>query len=104
MEHNYNKYYETAEILKVLAHPVRLCIVSRLLGSGECNVTFMQNCLNTPQSTLSQHLQRLRAVGIVECRRSGLEMFYKIKNEKIVKLISEILAEEQNISHAKDPV
>lgn len=95
MDYDFSKYNEVAEILKVLAHPVRLCIVNGLLVSGECNVTYMQNCLNTPQSTISQHLQRLRTAGIVECRRNGLEMYYRIKNDKIATLMSEVLKEEQ---------
>ncbi|MFL0198890.1 ArsR/SmtB family transcription factor, partial [Clostridium sp. WILCCON 0269] len=66
MDKNFNKYNEIAEILKVLAHPVRICIVKGLLDNGECNVSHMQNCLNVPQSTISQHLQKLRAAGIIE--------------------------------------
>jgi ArsR family transcriptional regulator len=60
MEKDFNKYNEQAEILKVLAHPIRICIVKGLLEKGECNVSFMQDCLEIPQSTLSQHLQKLR--------------------------------------------
>ncbi|HHY25838.1 MAG TPA: winged helix-turn-helix transcriptional regulator [Desulfitobacterium dehalogenans] len=93
MDHGYAKYNEVAELLKVLAHPVRLCIVSKLLETGECNVTSMHTCLNTPQSTISQHLQKLRSAGIVEYRRSGLEIYYKIKNKRIIQLINDILQE-----------
>jgi hypothetical protein len=35
MNKNYMEYNETAEMLKVLAHPVRLCIINGLLGGGE---------------------------------------------------------------------
>jgi hypothetical protein len=45
MENNFTKYTQIAEMLKVLAHPVRLCIVKGLLDAGECNVTYMQECL-----------------------------------------------------------
>ena len=58
MDNNIDNYTEAAEILKVLAHPVRLCMVNGLLEKGECNVSFMQSCLKTPQSTVSQHLQK----------------------------------------------
>lgn len=93
MDHGYAKYNEVAELLKVLAHPVRLCIVNRLLEMGECNVTTMHTCLNTPQSTISQHLQKLRSAGIVEYRRNGLEIYYKIKNKRISQLVSDVLQE-----------
>jgi DNA-binding transcriptional ArsR family regulator len=87
MDNNIDKYMEAAEILKVLAHPVRLCMVNGLLEKGECNVSFMQSCLKTPQSTVSQHLQKLKSAGIIEGRREGLEIYYKIKDERIGELV-----------------
>lgn len=93
MEKDYKKYNEAAELLKVLAHPVRLCIVRGLLSKGVCNVTYMQNCLDVPQSTVSQHLQKLRAAGIIEGERNGLEINYKVTNPKIEKIIEALLEE-----------
>lgn len=87
MEKDTSKYSHAAEILKVLAHPVRLCIVKGLLENGECNVSHMQLCLEAPQSTISQHLQKLRAAGIIEGRRKGLEVYYSLRNKKIEELI-----------------
>ena len=57
MDMDMNKYNEISEVLKALAHPVRLCIVRGLLEKGGCNVCHMQECLGMPQSTTSQHLQ-----------------------------------------------
>jgi len=91
LERNVEKYNEAAELLKVLAHPVRLCIVSGLLESGECNVSYMQSCLNTPQSTISQHLQKLKAAGVIEGKRSGLDVFYRVCNDKAAELIKVLL-------------
>lgn len=88
MDNDFNKYNEIAEMLKVLAHPVRICIVKGLLDNGECNVSHMQSCLNTPQSTISQHLQKLRTAGIIEGRRSGLEVYYTVCNEKVADLMN----------------
>ncbi|MBP2632416.1 MAG: putative transcriptional regulator [Firmicutes bacterium] len=88
MDNNSDKFNEIAEILKVLAHPVRLCIVRGLLEKGECNVSHMQNCLNAPQSTISQHLQKLRTAGIITGTRNGLEINYKVCDERIQALIS----------------
>lgn len=78
---------ETAEMLKTIAHPVRLCIIKGLLENGECNVSYMQSCLDTPQSTVSQHLQKLRAYGIIEGRREGVEIYYKVTDERTVKVM-----------------
>jgi len=66
---------------------VRLCIVKGLLEKGECNVTYMQDCLNTPQSTISQHLQKLRMAGIIVGRRNGLEIYYSVNNAKVADLV-----------------
>jgi len=59
MEYNMQKYTVLAEMIKALAHPVRLCIVKTLLEKGECNVSHMQTCLDIPQPTVSQNLQKL---------------------------------------------
>ncbi|MBV4419661.1 ArsR/SmtB family transcription factor [Clostridium tyrobutyricum] len=87
MNKNFKGYTEKAEILKVLAHPVRLCIVRGLLEKGQCNVSYMQDCLEIPQSTLSQHIQKLRTAGIIKGTRNGLEINYKVCNPMVVRLI-----------------
>lgn len=89
---NYNEelFQEKAELLKALAHPVRLCIVKGLLQNGGCNVTHMQNCLNAPQSTISQHLQKLKSLGIIKGERNGLEINYTVANP-LVKDLVEVL-------------
>lgn len=82
------KYYEEkAEILKAIAHPIRLCIVRGLCGGNSCNVSYMQECLNIPQSTISQHLAKLKAAKIIVGERNGLEVNYRIANEEIKNLI-----------------
>lgn len=91
MDNNFKAFNEAAEILKALAHPVRLCIVKSLLDVGNCNVTYMQQCLDLPQSTVSQHLQKLRSVGIVDTDRNGLEVIYNVSNKKVKDLIQILL-------------
>ena len=63
---------EAADFLRALAHPVRLCIVRRLLREGSCNVSYMQDCLDAPQSTVSQHLSKLRQAGLIRGARALL--------------------------------
>lgn len=88
------KYKEKAEKLKAIAHHHRLCIIKGLLDR-ECNVSKMQECLELPQSTISQHLSKLRATGIIEGERNGIEINYKVIDEEI-KSIVQRLFEEQN--------
>jgi DNA-binding transcriptional ArsR family regulator len=91
MDNNFKAYNEAADIFKALAHPVRLCIVKGMLDAGSCNVTYMQDCLELPQSTVSQHLQKLRSLGIVETDRKGLEVLYSVSNQKVKDLIQIML-------------
>ncbi|AGK95693.1 ArsR/SmtB family transcription factor [Clostridium pasteurianum] len=88
MNTNSNDFNETAEMLKVLAHPIRLCIVKGLIENGGCNVSHMQDCLGIPQSTVSQHLQKLKTAGIIEGKRNGLEINYTVCDEKVINLVN----------------
>ena len=81
-------------MLKALAHPVRLCIARRLWQKGACNVTEMQECLEMPQSTASQHLCKMRLAGIIEGERHGLEVFYSLKDKRVEHILSILFAQE----------
>lgn len=87
MDNNFEIYTEKTDLLKVLAHPVRMCIVSGLLEKDYCNVNTMQSCLQIPQPTVSRHLQMLKQAGVVKGERRGTEIFYTLSNNKIQKII-----------------
>ncbi len=93
MKLDLQKYTELAEMLKTLAHPTRLCIVKGLIEKGECNVTHMQSCLAIPQSTVSQHLQKLKSANIIIGVRNGLEINYQICDQRVVQLVNVLFAE-----------
>lgn len=93
MNSNYKEYENISEFLKVLAHPVRLCIVKNLLEEGSCNVTNMHSCLGMPQSTISQHLQKLKSIGIIKGERNGLEIVYEVVDKRASKIIESLLDE-----------
>ncbi len=78
---------EKAALLKALSNPVRLCIVRELLERKSCNVSAMQNCLQLSQSTVSQHLGRLRDMGIISGDRKGTEVYYHITSEKAADIV-----------------
>jgi len=79
-------FIQKSELLKALAHPTRLCIVKGLMEK-ESNVTNIQECLGLPQSTVSQHLFKLKAAGILKGERKGLEISYQVINDEIRKVI-----------------
>ncbi len=87
------KYEKKAEMLKILGHPVRLCIVNGLM-TKECNVTGIKECLMLPQSTISQHLGILKSRGILKGIRSGLEITYQVIDEDAKKVVRALMAEE----------
>ncbi|OCL25845.1 transcriptional regulator [Orenia metallireducens] len=76
-----------AKVLKALSHPIRLCIVKGLMKEEGCNVSKMQSCLEIPQSTLSQHLAKLRNLGILEGERNGIEINYYVIDEDAKKVV-----------------
>jgi ArsR family transcriptional regulator len=81
----YEKFEQKAEILKAIAHPVRLCILKGLAQDGESNVGKMTTCLDIPQATVSQHLAKMKAVGIIKGRRKGTQVIYTMTNTGNIK-------------------
>jgi DNA-binding transcriptional ArsR family regulator len=86
------RYEEKAEKLKALAHPHRLCIVKGLIDN-KCNVTKIQECMELPQSTISQHLAKLKAAGIIIGERNGLEICYSVVDDEIAAMVRELFKE-----------
>ena len=84
-------YIEKANILKAIAHPQRLCIVKTLCEKDHVTVTDMQDCLNEAQPTVSQHLAKLKAAGIITGNREGTSIFYSMHDEETRKLITGII-------------
>lgn len=82
------QYEIYANILKVIAHPVRLCIVKELIENGGCNVSTIYSALGIPQSTVSQHLAKLRTAGLVTGERRGNEIIYTVESEEANRLIN----------------
>lgn len=87
-------YEEPAALLKALANPVRLQIVHRLLQNGCHNVSCMERGTGMSQSCISQHLQKLRAAGVVTAERSGNEVYYRIASVAVARLVAALFEEE----------
>ena len=66
-----------AEILKALANESRLRIIDRL-SRGEASVGRLTDIVGSDVSTVSKHLSVLRAHGIVDSRRDGNVMYYRL--------------------------
>lgn len=84
-------FIEKANILKALGHPQRLCIVKMLCEKDQITVTDMQECLEEAQSTVSQHVSKLKSAGIISGRREGTSIFYSIRDAEIRKLVAMLI-------------
>jgi ArsR family transcriptional regulator len=73
----------TAQIFKALGDETRLRIMALLVGGHELCVCDIMAALELPQSTVSRHLSYMRNAGLVDDRRQGIWMYYKINREKI---------------------
>lgn len=80
-----------SETLKVIAHPIRLCILNCLMEMEECNVTTLAKRMETPQSTVSQHLSKLKSHSIIEGRRNGVEIQYRMIDDNVRAIVSLLL-------------
>jgi ArsR family transcriptional regulator len=86
---------EKAKLLKAISHPIRLCVVKGLMDTEGYNVSKMQSCLDIPQSTLSQHLTKLKDLGIIEGERNGVEINYYVKNDEVKKIVNTVFEDEE---------
>jgi DNA-binding transcriptional ArsR family regulator len=85
-----------ARVCKAIADPKRLLIINEL-RDRELSVGDLCDALGFTQSNASQHLAVLRERGIVSARRSGSNVFYSLRSQKIVQavdLLREFLADD----------
>jgi len=75
---NYQQAKIRAEILKALAHPVRVLIVEKLSKGDRC-VCELNELADIDQSNISRHLASLKKAGIVIDRRDGMRVFYHLQ-------------------------
>ncbi len=79
------KIYEMqAEVSKTLAHPIRLAILHSL-REREKTVNELVEIIGVSQSNLSQHLAIMRQKQILETRRQGSNVYYRVANPDINK-------------------
>ncbi len=69
----------------VLAEPMRLRLISALFG-GEKNVTGLVAATGGTQANVSRHLQTLIAANMLERRKEGLQVYYRISDPNIPRL------------------
>ncbi len=84
------RYNTAAARFKALAHPIRLQILDMLRG-GEICVCHMETALGKRQAYVSQQLMVLRDAGLVESRKDGLSVFYRLVDNVALALLESTL-------------
>ena len=81
----------TADVLRAIAHPVRIQMVN-LIGEHEgMTVQELTDALELEQSITSQHLRILRQVQLVSTRRDGKFIEYSLVKSRIDRLSSAVM-------------
>jgi len=81
---NTRRWRETAELLRLLGHPVRLALLEELAKAPKC-VTDIQDLLEVRQANVSQHLTVLRQAKIVDYHEDGNQRCYYVLRPGLVR-------------------
>jgi ArsR family transcriptional regulator len=82
------QYSAIAARFKVLAHPIRLQILDMLRSGDEVCVCHMEAAFKKRQAYISQQLMILRDAGLVQFRKDGLQVFYRLADDRIAVLLA----------------
>lgn len=85
-------YESAANLFRVMSAPMRLKIIN-CLCDGEKNVSYLLTRVNTTQPNMSQHLNTLYQAGILGKRRDGVQIFYRIIDQRIVSICEAVCHE-----------
>jgi len=91
----------TSEVLKALAHPVRLGVIE-ILAAGEKTCTELYETLGCSQSMLSQQLKILCHQGLVSIRKEGTQKYCTLQNRDFLKLFECMHKHLRTFLHFKD--
>jgi DNA-binding transcriptional ArsR family regulator len=104
MERQMNALDREAKLFKVLSHQARLEILD-VLRDGEQCVCHLETILGYRQSYISQHLTVLRSAGILEDRRDGWNIFYRVVEPRLYEVVDAAFELfDRNDQRARRPV
>ncbi len=95
-------YRQQAHLLRLMAHPMRLEILSILRGADEC-VCHLSAALNKPQPYVSQQLAVLRKEGLITDHNEGTYVFYGLADGSTAGQVAAILRELAPAEQSHDP-
>jgi DNA-binding transcriptional ArsR family regulator len=94
-----NVYEIQSNLLKALSHSTRLAILD-ILREGEQCVCHMEASLGLRQAYISQQLMILKQAGLLEFRRDGLNLYYRVIKPEVFNVLDSVRS-VTGISHGK---
>jgi rhodanese-related sulfurtransferase/DNA-binding transcriptional ArsR family regulator len=82
-------FAQFALVAKAAAHPHRLELLEQL-AQGERNVEVLADRVRLSVANASQHLQQLRRAGLIEARREGKFIFYRLSGDAVLEMMAAI--------------
>ena len=86
-----DSYHLPTKVLKALAHPARLQILNALRQDEEC-VCHLTALMRQRQAYVSQQLMFLRQAGLIEDRKDGLRVYYRVKDPRVFDVLDGVNA------------
>lgn len=83
-----NKLESASEMLKAIAHPIRISIVNLLDGNKKMSVTEIFQLLKIEQAVASHHLSILKNKGVLLSERKGKNCNYYLKHQRLSQIIA----------------
>ncbi|QQS29904.1 MAG: helix-turn-helix transcriptional regulator [Sphingobacteriales bacterium] len=83
---NQRKLDKATELLRAIAHPLRISMIKYLDEKGVTNVNKIYSSLQLEQSITSQHLKILRTTDLVNTKKEGKFIFYNVNYDNIVNI------------------
>jgi len=80
-------FEKQAEIAKAIAHPLRIAIIDFLKDGEQCVCDIAEN-VGSERSNISRHLSIMVKAGVLQSRKEGLKVIYKLKTPCILDFFS----------------
>lgn len=80
-------FQRQAEIAKAIAHPLRIAIIHFLKGGEQCVCDIAEH-VRSERSNVSRHLSVMVRAGLLEFRKDGLKVIYKLRTPCILEFLS----------------
>ncbi len=90
-KHDLKFLEESTEILRAIAHPIRLLIIDMLYHRKTMTVTEIYEALNIEQAVASHHLRILKDKDVLTVRRDGKNSYYALAREDFYQIFDVLL-------------